>query len=58
MGAYYLTYMKPELQSISFTVEQGQEMNRDGRVNVEVNKINDSIMDVYISGTAVYVGEL
>ncbi|MBH5317662.1 PhzF family phenazine biosynthesis isomerase [Paenibacillus sp. GSMTC-2017] len=58
MGAYYLTYIKPELHKYAFTVEQGQEMNKDGRVYVEVNKQSDTLMEVFISGTAVYVGEI
>lgn len=58
MGAYYLTYMKPEITETVLIVEQGQEVNRDGRVMVEVKKQHMSEMDVFISGTAVLVGEL
>lgn len=57
MGAYYLTYIRPELQSIEFTVEQGQEMGRDGKVHVKVDREGDS-MKVQISGTAVFVDEM
>jgi PhzF family phenazine biosynthesis protein len=57
MGAYYLTYINPELNSVEFIVEQGQEMDRDGRVLVKaINHGKD--MDVYITGTAVFVREL
>lgn len=57
MGAYYLTYMEPELQEAAFTVEQGLEMNRDGRVKVEVRRAGPGQMDVHISGTVVKVNE-
>ncbi|EFU40292.1 phenazine biosynthesis protein PhzF family [Paenibacillus vortex V453] len=56
MGAYYLTYLNTELPSAQFIVEQGQEMGKDGRVHVQVNR-NQNKMDVYISGTAVFVRE-
>jgi PhzF family phenazine biosynthesis protein len=58
MGAYYLTYIKPELSSAKLVVEQGQEQGRDGRVKVEAVKQNASEMDIFISGTAVWVGEI
>lgn len=57
LGAYYLSYLNAELPSAQFIVEQGQEMGKDGRVHVQVNR-NQGNMDVYISGTAVFVGEL
>jgi PhzF family phenazine biosynthesis protein len=63
MGAYYLTYVHRELPSASFTVEQGQEMGRDGRVQVQGIRNNvhhdgqADQMDIFISGTAVFVRE-
>lgn len=56
MGAYYLKYIDPHLDSIQFDVEQGQEIGRDGKVNVEVYRLDSDRMDVFISGTAVFVG--
>lgn len=56
MGAYYLTYLNPELSSARFNIEQGQEMGKDGRVQVHVERRKET-MDVYISGTAVFVKE-
>jgi PhzF family phenazine biosynthesis protein len=57
LGAYYLTYIKSELNNVQFIVEQGQEINRDGRVVVKAAK-NEQVMDVWITGTAVYVNEM
>ncbi|AOZ92554.1 PhzF family phenazine biosynthesis isomerase [Paenibacillus crassostreae] len=57
MGAYYLTYVNQELGFFKFTVEQGQEIDKDGRVHVEVLRKPNNI-DVFISGTAVFVREL
>lgn len=58
MGAYYLKYIDPHLDSIQFDVEQGQEIGKDGKVNVEVYRLDSDRMDVFISGTAVFVGEV
>ncbi|MNO82825.1 putative isomerase YddE [compost metagenome] len=58
MGAYYLRYIDPHLDSIQFDVEQGLEIGRDGKVNVEVYRNESDTMDVFISGTAVFVEEL
>lgn len=58
MGAYYLKYINPHMDSIQFDVEQGQEIGRDGKVNVEVYRLDSDRMDVFISGTAVFVGEV
>jgi len=58
MGAYYLNYVDRNLPSINFDVEQGQEIGRDGRVHVEVYRTESNQMDVFISGTAVYVSDL
>lgn len=57
LGAYYLSYMNKEANEVKFTVEQGQEINRDGRVMVEAIKSEQNI-DVWITGTAVYVNEM
>jgi PhzF family phenazine biosynthesis protein len=58
MGAYYLKYIDTHLDSLQFDVEQGQEIGRDGKVNVEVYRLDSDKMDVLISGTAVFVKEL
>lgn len=57
MGAYYLTYLDPEATNIEFIVEQGTEVDKDGQVLVNVSR-GQKHMDVYISGTGVYVREL
>lgn len=57
MGAYYLTYLNKDVDNIDFIVEQGQEINRDGMVYVSVKR-NEYGMDVYVSGTGVFVQEL
>jgi len=58
MGAYYLTYIDQQLSSIECVVEQGQEIGKDGRVFVRAVRNELQSIDVYISGTAVYVGQL
>lgn len=58
MGAYYLTYMEPELASAAFVVEQGHEIGRDGRVRVEARRLEGRTMDVFVSGAAVFVKEM
>jgi PhzF family phenazine biosynthesis protein len=58
MGAYYLTYINPSLNFIQFTVEQGQEINKDGRVYVEANRCSNTEMNVYVSGKAVFIKEI
>lgn len=57
MGAYYLTYVQPGQSHAEFTVEQGQEIGRDGRVRVKAQKTAQG-MEIYIQGTAVFVREL
>lgn len=57
MGAYYLTYLRKDIECADIIVEQGQEINRDGKVYVSVKR-TQSGMDVYISGTGVFVQEL
>lgn len=57
MGAYYLTYMKPGLDQAEFVVEQGHEIQKDGRVFVKAVK-RDETIDIHITGTAVFVNEM
>ncbi len=57
LGAYYSTYINSDLNEVEFIVEQGQEINRDGRVLVNVAK-SEQDMDIWITGTAVYVNEM
>lgn len=47
MGAYYLTFIKPEFNDVQLVIEQGQEVNRDGRVLVKAIKRNQNLMDIY-----------
>ncbi|WIV20308.1 PhzF family phenazine biosynthesis isomerase [Paenibacillus polygoni] len=56
MGAYYLTYLNQDISEVNFLVEQGQEVGREGSVWVTVNR-GERNMDVYVSGTGVYVRE-
>lgn len=57
MGAYFLTYLEPDLPSVELLVEQGQELGRDGRVRVKASRVSGQI-EVMIAGTGVYVGEM
>jgi PhzF family phenazine biosynthesis protein len=54
MGAYYAKYINNDEKSLNLVVEQGQEMNKDGRVMVEVSRVKDNF-DIEITGNAVYV---
>ncbi|MFS1512631.1 PhzF family phenazine biosynthesis protein [Chengkuizengella sp. SCS-71B] len=56
MGAYFAKYINNErdMNSLSILVEQGQEMDRDGRVSVQVMQTSVGY-EVGIYGTAVYV---
>ncbi|SES01549.1 phenazine biosynthesis protein PhzF family [Gracilibacillus ureilyticus] len=56
MGAYYATYIQEISDSIHLTVEQGQEIARDGRVSVKVTRVKNT-MDVEITGSAIFVKE-
>ncbi|BBI32976.1 hypothetical protein KCTCHS21_23750 [Cohnella abietis] len=58
MGSYFLKFLNPSLDSIVFDVEQGQEVGKEGRVHVEVNRAESDLLEVFISGTAVYVKDL
>jgi PhzF family phenazine biosynthesis protein len=53
MGAYYERYINKESGSLNLMIEQGQEIGRDGRV--QVNVTNGNVIEV--SGNAVYVNE-
>lgn len=59
MGAYYVTYIEPETTAgpRTFVIEQGQEIDRDGRVRVTVSP-NQESLQVEITGTAVFVKEM
>jgi len=56
MGAYYSKYIDTDAMKNQIIVEQGQEIGKDGEVVVEVKR-QDHVIDVEISGTAVYVDE-
>lgn len=59
MGAYYAMYLEKYFDGeLKLVVEQGQEINKDGRVTVFVTKdIETENLQIDISGTAVYVKE-
>lgn len=55
MGAYYAAYIQPQISgTLQLTVEQGQEIGRDGRVYVTVA---ENGRKVSVRGTAVYTDE-
>ncbi|OES45125.1 PhzF family phenazine biosynthesis isomerase [Domibacillus iocasae] len=55
MGAYYKTFVNKDMAlPATLIVEQGHEINRDGRVYVHVKEELEQL-DISISGTAVYV---
>ncbi|MGM0920561.1 MAG: PhzF family phenazine biosynthesis isomerase [Bacillota bacterium] len=55
MGAYYKTFVNKDTRlPTTLIVEQGHEINKDGRVYVHVKGEQDQL-DISISGTAVYV---
>ncbi|ATP39710.1 hypothetical protein CSE16_06390 [Solibacillus sp. R5-41] len=58
MGAYYKKYVNP-MQSLPSTivVEQGHEINKDGKVYVHLQE-ESSQLNISISGTAVYVKDI
>ncbi|WP_153733096.1 PhzF family phenazine biosynthesis protein [Sporosarcina obsidiansis] len=58
MGVFFAEYIKcgDFEDSLDLIIEQGQEMNKDGRVMVCVSKNSESY-DVEITGNAVYVQE-
>ncbi|EJV70400.1 MULTISPECIES: PhzF family phenazine biosynthesis protein [Bacillus] len=59
MGAYYAMYLEKDFDhELELIIEQGQEMNKDGRVTVYVTKdVENEKLQIDISGTAVYVKE-
>lgn len=58
MGAYFANYIKKEKfdGAMDLVVEQGREMEKDGRVMVHISKSNDTY-EVEITGNAVFVKE-
>ncbi|VXC90154.1 putative isomerase [Bacillus mycoides] len=58
-GAYYERYLKKDFDhELELIVEQGQEINKDGRVMVYVTKdVENDNLQIDIAGTAVYVKE-
>jgi len=58
MGAYYQTFIDEDVRlPATLIVEQGYEMNKDGRVYVHVEGEKGDL-DISISGTAVYVKDI
>jgi len=59
MGAYYATYLEKDFdRELELIVEQGQEINKDGRVMVYVTKdVENDNLQIDIAGKAVYVKE-
>ncbi|MGE7883629.1 PhzF family phenazine biosynthesis protein [Bacillus sp. NPDC094077] len=57
MGAYYAMYLNKDFDhELKLIVEQGQEINKDGRVTVYVTKdIENDSLQIDIAGTAVHV---
>jgi PhzF family phenazine biosynthesis protein len=57
MGAFYAQYINNNFkESLNLIVEQGHEIDKDGRVMVQVSK-NEDKYDIEITGNAVYVKE-
>lgn len=57
MGAYYAKYINNNFKgTLPLLVEQGHEIDKDGRVMVQVSR-NEDNYDVEITGNAVYVNE-
>ncbi|MBB4825564.1 PhzF family phenazine biosynthesis protein [Sporosarcina luteola] len=57
MGAYYKLFVNREMKMPkTLVVEQGHEMNKDGRVYVHVTEVEQ--LEIAISGTAVYVKDI
>ena len=55
MGAYYKKYVNKDISlPATLIVEQGHEINKDGRVYVHVKEEKEQL-DISISGTAVFV---
>ncbi len=57
MGAFYATYIDTDFENhLDLIVEQGHEIEKDGRVRVRVSK-NQTSFEIEITGNAVYVKE-
>ena len=57
MGAFYAKYINNNFKEpLNLIVEQGHEIDKDGRVMVQVSK-NEDKYDIEITGNAVYVKE-
>jgi len=57
MGAYFTKYIKNGAESkVNLLIEQGHEIEKDGRVRVAVTKVSDTF-EVEITGNAIYVNE-
>lgn len=57
MGAFYAEYINNNFkEQLNLIVEQGHEIEKDGRVMVQVSK-NECKYDIEITGNAVYVKE-
>lgn len=50
----FMLHIFHSIEPLNLIVEQGQEIEKDGRVAVQVSKYNQSF-DVQITGSAVYV---
>jgi len=58
MGAYYVTFIdQDQTGQRTFIIEQGQEIGRDGRVQVTVTPEQGGELAVEITGNAVFVKE-
>lgn len=54
-GIFYASYINAKQENpLHLIVEQGHEIGKDGRGNVQVTKSED-VVDIKISGNAVYV---
>ncbi|AXI08220.1 hypothetical protein CUC15_04240 [Oceanobacillus zhaokaii] len=56
MGAYFAKFIKRNEESLNLIVEQGQEIDKDGRVLVNVS-MTQKKLKIEITGNAVYVDE-
>ncbi len=59
MGAYYKKYVNKDISlPTTVIVEQGHEMNKDGRVYVHLKEDEEKQLNISISGTAVFVKDI
>lgn len=54
LGAYYINYMRPELNEAEFLIEQGQDMGKDGFCRTFAKKEEDGTISVKIAGRGIY----